>query len=83
VTYSCPNCRRDDGLWEAVEVPGWRSIDAHGNPTRLQREVDWSYAEPTAEVGCAECSWEGLRSELLRDGVPLPSVHPRQQRLPS
>jgi hypothetical protein len=82
--YLCPKCHSSNGLWEGVEVPGWRSIDEHLQPSGqsiLDRGTDWTSVTQTGEVGCGECGWEGLRRDLLKigfDGEPLPVLHPQQ-----
>lgn len=80
----CPKCGRADNLWEAVSVPGWRSIDEFQKPGR-DRDVDWGDAEAdgwaSPSVGCGECGWEGERDGFERigtDGEPLVPVHPAQ-----
>jgi hypothetical protein len=84
-TYTCPACGKHEGLWEGVEIPGWRAIGADGKPCSTPygntREADWCNAQPDGDVGCGECSWEGHRRDLLVDGKPLPAIHPAQQRL--
>lgn len=86
-SYQCPKCGQLETLWEAVTVPGWRSINKHLEPEG-DREVVWSDAEfdgwASAEVGCVACSWEGSRIELVAvgiDGNPLPIIHPSQMNL--
>lgn len=85
MTYTCPSCGRHEGLWESVEVPGWRAIGADGKPLghygSIDREADWENARPDGDVGCGECSWEGHRRDLLVDGKPLPAIHPAQRQL--
>jgi hypothetical protein len=83
-SYQCPKCGEVGTLWEAVTVPGWRSIDQHLDPTG-DRDIDWYDAErdswASPEMGCGECGWEGTRSELSAigiDGKPLPVIHPNQ-----
>lgn len=81
--YRCPRCQRQDGLWQAVDVPGWRAVDAHLAPMSPQG-IDWYAATPNGGFGCGECEWEGLKSDLERlgtDGEPLPAIHPRQLRI--
>lgn len=84
-SHRCPSCKKDDGLWEGVTVPGWRSIDAHLTPATSSgdRDTDWSNAERDGTVGCS-CGWEGTREGLEvvgLDGEPLPAVHPNQLEL--
>jgi hypothetical protein len=82
-SYQCPACSRPGTLWEAVMVPGWRSINQHLDPEG-DRDIDWPDAEPwgrDCEIGCVACGWEGSVAELVAigiDGKPLPVVHPEQ-----
>lgn len=90
--HHCPHCHARDGLWEPVMVQGWRSIDEYLVPTTGQGindcDIDWGTAErdtwASMEVGCGECGWEGMRSQLQIlgiDGKPLPTVHPQQMEI--
>lgn len=87
MSYVCPKCLNDHGLWRGVDVPGWESIDGNLKPlTRgsLDREAHWSNAEADGTYGCGECNWEGGKADLVRlglDGLPLPKIHPGQERL--
>lgn len=76
----CPSCRESTGLWEEVEVLGWRGIDEHGHPSG-DRDIDWGTAESLGAVGCS-CGWEGFRNNLEFvlgvDGEPLPDQIPGQ-----
>lgn len=77
--YRCPQCHESDGLWEGVDVPGWRGIDEQLQP-HGQRDEDWTFAEPNGDLGC-RCGWEGSVSGLERlgiDGEPLTPVHRNQ-----
>ena len=83
----CPGCQQAKGLWEEVTFQGWRSLDENGKPVVSRRKGrdydvdDWDDADPTGVVGCAECRWQGFRSDLIHlgwDGRPLPRVHPSQ-----
>lgn len=84
--YACPACLSGDGLWEAVVVSGWRSINTLLEPAG-DRDVDWFDVEldftARPEVGCS-CGWEGSRIEFVQigiDGKPLPTVHPSQMKI--
>jgi hypothetical protein len=83
--YCCPNCKSPDGLWEGVDVPGWRSLSAELEVVdgSSNRDVEWWEATATGEYGCGECEWHGWRKdlELVVEGEPVPSVHPDQQTL--
>lgn len=42
--YQCPQCGRSDGLWEGVDVPGWRTVNEKLEPVRSgspDRDIDW------------------------------------------
>lgn len=87
---SCPNCASPDGLWEGVEVPGWRSIritieDGKRTPVEPggfgDREAFWAQARPDGTIGCGECSWEGTLKELIQldnDGNEVVPPNPDQ-----
>jgi hypothetical protein len=89
VSYVCPKCRDDKGLWRGVVLTGWEAVGGDLTPRSfagrgLEREVDWEAASADGMYGCGECQWEGVRAELVRlgiDGEPLPAVHPAQERL--
>lgn len=87
MSFCCPKCKKDNGLWESVTVQGWRSIDANLQPTH-DRDIDWGTAESdgwaSPEVGCCECEWTGDRNALVTlgvDGEPLPFIHEGQTRI--
>jgi hypothetical protein len=91
-TRVCPTCRKPDGLWRDVMVPGWEAVDVAADGTATpnhrgapNREVDWSgYVEETGSYGCSHCQWEGVKTELVSlgwDGEPLPTVSARQETL--
>lgn len=84
--HRCPSCLKEDGLWEAVTVPGWRSLDAYLRPTG-ESDFDRTHAErddfANPSFGCS-CGWEGSRDalEVLGiDGAPLAPVHPDQLQI--
>lgn len=81
--YRCPGCGRNDGLFEKVVVPGWRSVDEELNPIdgSTHRDVEWSNVYSEDRYGCGECEWEGDMDDLQSlgiDGEPLPLVHQDQ-----
>lgn len=85
--YRCPACHnKTEGLWEGVEIPGRRAIDAQLKPEHggaIEREADWHDARPDGTYGCA-CGWEGRKGDLERidrNGELLPTVHPQQTTL--
>lgn len=87
VTVRCPNCQEDTTLYEVVEIEGWRALDKHGAPRGRAETDGLPVGRPTGEVGCGECAWEGMRSELEgldEDGEvvpPPPLIHPGQLRI--
>lgn len=63
--YQCPQCGRSDGLWEGVDVPGWRTVNEKLEPVRSgspDRDIDWDRAEGDGDYGCSHCNWEGRKS---------------------
>jgi len=80
MSYRCPECKSSDGLYEEVQVPGWRSVDEHLQPTG-DRDVEWHDAEPFGNYGCS-CGFGpyliGRFEKIGVDGEPLPVVHPDQ-----
>lgn len=82
--YQCPRCGSPDGLWEGVEIPGWRSVNSDLSTLAggfMDREADWTGAESTGEYGCGECGWEGFKSGLAPLITEEDTIHPEQQRL--
>lgn len=87
MSYCCPKCKKDNGLWESVMVQGWRGVDRDLAPTS-DHDIDWSTAERDGwtdpEMGCSECEWAGKRDALVTlgvDGEPLPFIHEGQARI--
>jgi hypothetical protein len=91
---ACPSCFVTTGLWEVIEVPGWRSVSgcvregerviAARDDGYSERETDWRDATSSGMGGCAECSWEGRLKDLVQldgDGEPVKAALPGQEAL--
>ena len=67
--YRCPECKSPHGLWENIDVHGWRTItvtpddDQNPNIESFMGSGDWGWEEqdvyPTGSGGCGECTWTG------------------------
>lgn len=87
--YACPKCGSKEGLWEGVEIAGWRSVNSQLKPigSGMDREAMWDNAVPDGTVGCGECDWEGWVRDLVKTdqvtGEHVPEPIPGQMKLPA
>jgi hypothetical protein len=77
IRVRCPNCGRDDSLYEEAVQSGYYRVDEF-----LERtsgfESDFAWDEGREQYGCGECDWTGGRRMLEHlglDGEPLPYIH--------